>query len=94
MWSRQIATQSPGMPGDTAAISKIVVRREQPGKIREETQMTLRNALAASTAVSALAGTASADTMKIGITQNNVGVDSYQTTYEKAFIAAADANAD
>jgi ribose transport system substrate-binding protein len=30
--------------------------------------------------------------MKIGITQNNVGVDSYQTTYEKAFIAAADAN--
>ena len=30
---------------------------------------------------------------KIGITQNNVGVDSYQTTYEKAFIAAADANA-
>ena len=32
--------------------------------------------------------------MKIGITQNNVGVDSYQTTYEKAFIAAAEANAD
>jgi ribose transport system substrate-binding protein len=28
----------------------------------------------------------------IGITQNNVGVDSYQTTYEKAFIAAAEAN--
>ncbi len=33
-----------------------------------------------------------AETMKIGITQNNVGVDSYQTTYEKAFIAAAEAN--
>lgn len=30
----------------------------------------------------------------IGITQNNVGVDSYQTTYENAFIAAADANDD
>jgi ribose transport system substrate-binding protein len=30
--------------------------------------------------------------MRIGITQNNVGVDSYQTTYEKAFIAAAEAN--
>jgi ABC-type sugar transport system substrate-binding protein len=29
---------------------------------------------------------------RIGITQNNVGVDSYQTTYEKAFIAAAEAN--
>jgi ribose transport system substrate-binding protein len=28
--------------------------------------------------------------MNIGITQNNVGVDSYQTTYEKAFIAAAE----
>ncbi|MCB8839945.1 sugar ABC transporter substrate-binding protein [Aurantimonas sp. VKM B-3413] len=28
----------------------------------------------------------------IGITQNNVGVDSYQTTYEKAFIKAADEN--
>ena len=32
--------------------------------------------------------------MRIGITQNNVGVDSYQTTYDKAFIAAAEANAD
>jgi len=31
---------------------------------------------------------------RIGITQNNVGVDSYQTTYEKAFIAAAEANPD
>lgn len=30
--------------------------------------------------------------MTIGITQNNVGVDSYQTTYEKAFIKAADEN--
>jgi ribose transport system substrate-binding protein len=32
--------------------------------------------------------------MRIGITQNNVGVDSYQTTYEKAFIEAANANPD
>jgi len=30
--------------------------------------------------------------MKIGITQNNVGVDSYQTTYEQAFIEAAEAD--
>jgi ribose transport system substrate-binding protein len=42
----------------------------------------------------AIAGAAFAETYKIGITQNNVGVDSYQTTYEKAFIAAAEANAD
>ena len=40
----------------------------------------------------ALAGAAGAETMKIGITQNNVGVDSYQTTYEKAFIEAAKAD--
>ena len=56
--------------------------------------MKLRHTLAATTAVLALAGTASAETMKIGITQNNVGVDSYQTTYEQAFIAAAEANPD
>ena len=58
--------------------------------------MKLRNGLAATTATAALvfAGAVSAETMKIGITQNNVGVDSYQTTYEKAFIAAAEANSD
>jgi ribose transport system substrate-binding protein len=55
--------------------------------------MTLRTTLIASTAI-ILAGAASAQTMKIGITQNNVGVDSYQTTYESAFIAAAEENAD
>jgi ribose transport system substrate-binding protein len=56
--------------------------------------MKIRNALAVTTAVGtlAVAGAASAETYKIGITQNNVGVDSYQTTYEQAFIAAADAN--
>jgi ribose transport system substrate-binding protein len=42
----------------------------------------------------ALAGTASADKVTIGITQNNVGVDSYQTTYEKAFIEASEGMAD
>jgi ribose transport system substrate-binding protein len=43
----------------------------------------------------AMIGTvAAAETMTIGITQNNVGVDSYQTTYEQAFIAAAAANPD
>lgn len=56
--------------------------------------MNFRFALSATVAAVALtvAGTASAETMKIGITQNNVGVDSYQTTYEKAFIEAANAN--
>ena len=58
--------------------------------------MKLRRILAATTATAAMtvAGMAAAETMTIGITQNNVGVDSYQTTYEKAFIAAAEANAD
>jgi ribose transport system substrate-binding protein len=55
---------------------------------------TLLTATAASAALLATAGAASAETMRIGITQNNVGVDSYQTTYEKAFIEAANANPD
>lgn len=57
--------------------------------------MKIRTALAATVACTALAGAAFAEAhggYKIGITQNNVGVDSYQTTYEKAFIAAAEAN--
>ncbi|QEE34703.1 substrate-binding domain-containing protein [Octadecabacter sp. SW4] len=57
--------------------------------------MKIRTLLAATTATTAMAvaGMAAADeTMTIGITQNNVGVDSYQTTYEQAFIAAAEAN--
>lgn len=45
-------------------------------------------------AVTGFSGAALADTIRIGITQNNVGVDSYQTTYEQAFIAAAQANDD
>ena len=50
--------------------------------------------IAGSTAVICLsmAGSVSAKMIKIGITQNNVGVDSYQTTYEKAFKAAAKAD--
>ena len=57
--------------------------------------MKIRSILAVTTAIAAVsfAGTAlAADRMTIGITQNNVGVDSYQTTYEKAFIEAAEAN--
>ncbi|WP_306119404.1 MULTISPECIES: sugar ABC transporter substrate-binding protein [unclassified Roseitalea] len=56
--------------------------------------MTKRITLAATTALAGLmlAGAAQAETITIGITQNNVGVDSYQTTYEKAFIEAAEAN--
>lgn len=54
---------------------------------------TFTAALVASTALAggALAGS-HGEKMTIGITQNNVGVDSYQTTYEKAFIAASEAN--
>ncbi|GGD25122.1 sugar ABC transporter substrate-binding protein [Sinisalibacter lacisalsi] len=54
---------------------------------------TTKIALACTTAL--IGTSAFADnhaTYTIGITQNNVGVDSYQTTYEKAFIAAAEAN--
>jgi len=56
--------------------------------------MRVSTSLAATTAIAALAfaGSAAAAEYRIGITQNNVGVDSYQTTYEKAFIAAAEAN--
>jgi ribose transport system substrate-binding protein len=39
-----------------------------------------------------LAGSASAAEYRIGITQNNVGVDSYQTTYDKSFKEAVEAN--
>jgi len=53
-------------------------------------KVTLKVALTCTTAMFATA--AAAETMTIGITQNNVGVDSYQTTYEQAFIAAAEAN--
>lgn len=52
-------------------------------------KVTLKVALTCTTAMFATA--AAAETMTIGITQNNVGVDSYQTTYERAFIAAAEA---
>ena len=56
--------------------------------------MNIRMLLAATTAMAgiAVAGAAFSADYKIGITQNNVGVDSYQTTYEKAFVAAAEAN--
>ncbi|MDX1604712.1 MAG: sugar ABC transporter substrate-binding protein [Candidatus Competibacterales bacterium] len=43
-------------------------------------------------ATAAFGGQALAETYTIGITQNNVGVDSYQTTYEQAFISAAQSN--
>jgi ribose transport system substrate-binding protein len=49
---------------------------------------TLTSALAVS-ALALTAGAASAEDITIGITQNNVGVDSYQTTYEQAFKEAA-----
>lgn len=55
-------------------------------------KMTITAALACSTAMFGAA--AAAQTITIGITQNNVGVDSYQTTYDRAFIAAAEANPD
>lgn len=53
------------------------------------TKKLLTSALAATVLMGSSFATAQ---MRIGITQNNVGVDSYQTTYERAFIAAANAN--
>jgi len=57
---------------------------------------TKKAALAVTTTIvgASFATFAAAESYVIGITQNNVGVDSYQTTYEQAFIAAAEANAD
>jgi ribose transport system substrate-binding protein len=52
----------------------------------------MRQSLPLAIGAAALAGAAAAETVTIGITQNNVGVDSYQTTYEKAFIEAAEAD--
>jgi ribose transport system substrate-binding protein len=56
--------------------------------------MNLRTTFSTTAAAAAMimGSAAYAETMKIGITQNNVGVDSYQTTYDKAFTAAAKAN--
>lgn len=59
--------------------------------------MTMLNArITGATALVALgaAGAVAAQDRTIGITQNNVGVDSYQTTYEQAFIDAAADNPD
>jgi len=54
---------------------------------------TMKFALACTTAMIGTSALAEAHaSYTIGITQNNVGVDSYQTTYEQAFIAAAEAN--
>lgn len=57
-----------------------------------KTKLSPLFASAVAVGILAFVGGASAQTMKIGITQNNVGIDSYQTTYEKAFIEASDAN--
>ena len=57
------------------------------------TTKTLAAALLLSTAAVS-AASAQDGAYKIGITQNNVGVDSYQTTYEQAFIEAAAGNPD
>ena len=56
--------------------------------------MTLRTMLTLSTAMAGLlfANAAGAAEYRIGITQNNVGVDSYQTTYDKSFKEAVAAN--
>lgn len=54
---------------------------------------SLKALLVSGTALAVMSGGAFAEGFKIGITQNNVGVDSYQTTYDKSFIAAAEANA-
>jgi ribose transport system substrate-binding protein len=56
--------------------------------------MKLSTMITLSTAMAGLAfaSSAGAAEYRIGITQNNVGVDSYQTTYDKAFKEAVEAN--
>ena len=49
-----------------------------------------KTAIAASVTLMSIATAHAEGPYRIGITQNNVGVDSYQTTYESAFEAAAE----
>ncbi|SDZ75100.1 sugar ABC transporter substrate-binding protein [Rubrimonas cliftonensis] len=56
------------------------------------TAFTVRTAAAACVAAGFGFAASAQDTIRVGITQNNVGVDSYQTTYEQAFIEAAEAD--
>ncbi|XKE45900.1 sugar ABC transporter substrate-binding protein [Halomonas organivorans] len=51
--------------------------------------MIYKTALATSVMMLSAGLVQAEETYRIGITQNNVGVDSYQTTYESAFEAAA-----
>lgn len=52
--------------------------------------MFYKTALATSVMILSAGLAQAEESYRIGITQNNVGVDSYQTTYESAFEAAAD----
>lgn len=56
--------------------------------------MKIRTMITLSTAMAGLAFASSANAAeyRIGITQNNVGVDSYQTTYDQSFKEAVEAN--
>ncbi|MDR9438036.1 MAG: sugar ABC transporter substrate-binding protein [Halomonas sp.] len=56
--------------------------------------MIYKTALATSVMILSAGLAQAEETYRIGITQNNVGVDSYQTTYESAFEEAADKNGD
>jgi ribose transport system substrate-binding protein len=57
--------------------------------------MNTKKLLTTAVAATVLMGPAlAAADYRIGITQNNVGVDSYQTTYENSFIEAAEANSE
>jgi ribose transport system substrate-binding protein len=77
------------------AIPGLRGQRQSPDKNgRNEMTYSTKLSLACTTALIALGGAAAAQSVTIGITQNNVGVDSYQTTYEQAFIAAAEQNPD
>ena len=49
----------------------------------------MRSLMTTTAILALLPAIALADTVTIGITQNNVGVDSYQTTYEQAFMSYA-----
>jgi hypothetical protein len=66
------------------AIPGLRGQRQSPDKNgRNEMTYSTKLSLACTTALIALGGAAAAQSVTIGITQNNVGVDSYQTTYER-----------
>ena len=77
----------PMIPGATDAVRRMPLWFKGGAPMTKPRIGTLT---ATAALMAGLAAPAAADTVRIGITQNDVGVDSYQTTYEQAFIDAAE----